>query len=46
MYFDRPKNARLIADIPKTALQIEILANPQEFHEDGTVTDKEPNRRG
>jgi hypothetical protein len=31
-----------VVDIPSTSLDIEILAIPREFHEDGTVADGEP----
>jgi hypothetical protein len=37
-YFDLKKNAPLVVKISKTWFQIEILAIPQELHEDGTVT--------
>jgi hypothetical protein len=41
-FFDLKQNAPLVVAYPRTSLQIEILAIPQEFHEDGTVTEGEP----
>jgi len=41
-YFDLKKNALRVVDNSETAFYFEVLAMPQEFHEDGTVTDEEP----
>jgi len=41
-YFDLKKNAVRVVDNSETTFYIEILAMPQGFHEDGTVTDEEP----
>jgi hypothetical protein len=42
VYFHPKKNALRVVDNSNTAFCIEILAMPQEFHGDGTVTDEEP----
>jgi len=41
-YFDLKKKALFVVDIPTTTFSVEILATPQEFHKDGTVTGEKP----